>query len=84
MWNDSAECFGGGFPMMMFGGILMFVFWGLVIWLIVVAIRKLSSKDKSSQTDNAIELLRERYSRGEIETEEYRQRLQELTDTGKI
>ncbi|GLO68430.1 SHOCT domain-containing protein [Oceanobacillus kimchii] len=84
MWNDGAECFGGGFPLMMFGGIFMFVFWGLVIWLIVVAIRKLSSKDKSSQTDNAIELLRQRYSRGEIETEEYRQRLQELTDTDKI
>jgi len=83
MWNDGADCFGGGFPMM-FGGVFMFIFWGLVIWLIVVAIRKLSSKDKPSEADNAVELLRQRYSRGEIDTEEYRQRLQELTDTDKI
>ncbi|RBP05351.1 putative membrane protein [Rossellomorea aquimaris] len=70
--------------MMMFGGIFMLIFWGLVIWLIVLAIRKLSSGDKSSQTVNAVEVLRQRYSRGEIDTEDYRQRLHELTDTDKI
>lgn len=84
MWNNGAECLGGGFPMMMFGGIFMLIFWGLVIWLIVLAIRKLSSGDKSSQTVNAVEVLRQRYSRGEIDTEDYRQRLHELTDTDKI
>ncbi|WP_142675568.1 SHOCT domain-containing protein [Rossellomorea aquimaris] len=62
----------------------MLIFWGLVIWLIVLAIRKLSSGDKSSQTVNAVEVLRQRYSRGEIDTEDYRQRLHELTDTDKI
>ncbi|MDC3411972.1 SHOCT domain-containing protein [Aquibacillus sp. 3ASR75-11] len=80
MWNNGTECLGGGFPMMMVGGIFMLVFWGLVIWLIVLAIQKLSSenKDKSNQTDKAVEILRQRYSRGEIDTEEYRQRLHEL------
>ncbi len=68
----------------MFGGFFMLLFWGLVIWFIIDAIRKLSSGNKSSQTDNAVELLRKRYSRGEIDTEEYRQRLQELKDTDKI
>ncbi|WP_067728719.1 SHOCT domain-containing protein [Oceanobacillus damuensis] len=80
MWNNGAECFGGGFPMMIFGGIFMLVFWGLIIWLIVLVTRKLSSRNKSSQTDKAVELLRQRYSRGEIDTEEYRQRLHELTE----
>ncbi|MED4041060.1 hypothetical protein [Niallia taxi] len=80
MWNNGTECLGGGFPMMMFGGVFMLVFWGLVIWLIVLAIRKLSSGDKSSQTDKAVEILKQRYSLGEIDTEEYRQRLHELTD----
>ena len=84
MWNNGTECLGGGFPMMMFGGIFMLVFWGLVIWLIVLAIQKLSSGGKSSQTDNAVNVLRQRYSRGEIDTEEYRQRLHELTDSNKI
>jgi putative membrane protein len=80
MWNNGAECLGGGFPMMMFGGIFMLVFWGLVIWLIVLAIRKLSPGGKSSQTDKAVDLLKQRYSRGEISTEEYRERLHELTN----
>lgn len=80
MWNYGSECFGGGFPMMMFGGIFMLVFWGLIIWFIVFVVRKLSSRNKSGQTDEAVEILRQRYSRGEIDTEEYRQRLHELTD----
>lgn len=84
MWNNGSECLGGGFPMMMFGGIFMLVFWGLVIGLIVLAIRKLSLGGKSNQTDNAVNILRQRYSRDEIDTEEYRQRLHELTDTNKI
>jgi putative membrane protein len=85
MWNNGTECLGGGFPMMMAGGIFMLVFWGLVIWLIVLAIRKLSTGgstgDKSIQTDKAVDVLRQRYSRGEISTEEYRERLHELTET---
>ncbi|WP_407270655.1 SHOCT domain-containing protein [Radiobacillus sp. PE A8.2] len=84
MWNNGTECLGGGFPMMMFGGVFMLVFWGLVIWLIVLAIQKLSQGGKSSQIDNAVNILRQRYSRGEIETDEYRQRLHELMDTDKI
>ena len=84
MWNKGAECLGGGFPMMMFGGVFMLIFWGLFIWLIVLAIRKLSSDDKSSKTDNAVEVLRQRYSRGEIDTEEYKQRLHELTGKDRI
>ncbi|MDC3418691.1 SHOCT domain-containing protein [Aquibacillus salsiterrae] len=84
MWNNGAECLGGGFPMMMFGGIFMLIFWGLVIWLIVLAIRKLSSGSKSNQIDNAVNLLRQRYSRGEIDTEEYRKRLNELRETNEI
>ncbi|MDC3415158.1 SHOCT domain-containing protein [Terrihalobacillus insolitus] len=87
MWNNGTEIFGGVFPMMMVGGIFMIVFWGLVIWLIILAIQRLSAgnNNKSSQTDDkAVEVLRQRYSRGEIDTEEYRQRLHELTNSDKI
>lgn len=80
MWNNGAECLGGGFPMMMFGGIFMLVFWGLVIWLIVYSIRKWSPNDKTTHSDKAVDLLRQRFSRGEISTEEYRERLHELTE----
>ncbi|MDC3424355.1 SHOCT domain-containing protein [Aquibacillus sp. 3ASR75-11] len=84
MWNNGTGFLGGGFPMMMFGGIFMLVFFGLVIWLIVLAVQKFSTGSKSNQTDNAVDVLRQRYSGGEIETEEYRQRLNELMDSNKI
>lgn len=83
MWNNGANCFGGGFPIMMIGGIMMILFCGLLIWLLFYAIRKWSSNDKVSNSANAVDLLRQRYSRGEINTEEYRERLKELTDTAK-
>ncbi len=81
MWNNGANCFGGGFPMMMGGWLMMILFWGLVIWLILYAIRKWSPNHKENH--NAVDLLRQRYSRGEIDTEEYRERLKELTNTTK-
>lgn len=71
------------FSMMMFGGIFMLVFWGLVIWFIILAIRKLSQSNHSNQSDHAIDILRQRYSKGEIDKEEYRQRLNELKDTNR-
>lgn len=83
MWNHGTDCFGGGFNMMMFGGVFMLVFWGLVIWLIILAIRKLSQSNKADHAGNAVDLLRQRYARGEIDTEEYKQRLNELKDTSK-
>ncbi|WP_170006064.1 SHOCT domain-containing protein [Bacillus fonticola] len=81
MWNNGADCLGGGFPMMFGGGLLMLLFWGLIIWLVIYAIRKWSPTDRSNSSDKAVEILKQRYSRGEIDTEEYRQRLRELTDT---
>lgn len=81
MMGNGYGCFGSGFPMMMGGGMwMMILFWGLIIWLIIYAIRKWSPNDKSNQTDKAIDILRERYSMGEISKEEFRERLEELTD----
>lgn len=73
MWSNGTGCFGGGLPMM----IGMLLFWGLVIGLIVYVVRK-SSTTGSNGHHNAVNLLKNRYSMGEISTEEYRERLQEL------
>lgn len=79
--NNGMDCLEGGFPMMMFGGIFMLLFLGLIIWLVVYAIGKGSpNQNKSSLSNNAIDILKQRYSRGEIDTEEYKERLRELTD----
>jgi putative membrane protein len=53
-------------------GVAMFVFWGLVAWLVVRLVRE---RDKQSLvTHGAREILDERYARGEIEDDEYRRR----------
>ncbi|MDY0410234.1 SHOCT domain-containing protein [Virgibacillus soli] len=79
MWHHGGN-WDGFFPMMFGGGIMMIVFWGLVIWLIVYLVRR-SSNEKPYPKDQAIDILRQRYSRGEISTEEYRERLAELKDS---
>ena len=64
-----------------FGWISMFLVWGLVILGIVALIKWLmpqSPGDKSSRGKTALEILQERYARGEIERDEYEQKKQDL------
>lgn len=82
MWNNGGNFFEGGFPMMM-GGLMMIVFWGVIIWLLFHTFGKSSPNGKVNNSPDAVELLRQRYSRGEINAEEYRERLKELKDTAK-
>jgi len=51
--------------------IVMLVFWGLVIAALVVGIRWLVSQGQRSGPDRALEVLRERYARGEITREQF-------------
>lgn len=68
---------GGGYGM--FGGLMMMVvFWGLVIGLIVLFVRRFSNRSDTSPQPNALDILRERYARGEIDEEEYEQRKAKL------
>lgn len=46
--------------------VMMLVFWGLVIAGIVLAIRWLAGPGERSRSDRAVDILRERYARGEI------------------
>ena len=71
----------GGFGGMWFMPILMIVFWGLVIWGIVALVRGAGSSGhtgSSSQTDSALEILKKRYARGEINKQEYEERKKDL------
>ncbi len=77
------------------GIILMVVFWVLVIVLIVLGIRWLIRSDRSSRLsggsgaypgagggpDDPLEILRQRYARGEIDDEEFERRKKTLTGT---
>lgn len=79
-----------GWGWMIFGSLMMLVFWGGLIALIVLAVRGLTSSGKredrppqppvhSEQT--ALDILKIRYARGEISTEEYEEMRRRLLES---
>ena len=58
--------------------LMMLVFWGLVIAGIVLAIRWLATQGRERRPDSALETLRERYARGEINREEFEAKKRDL------
>lgn len=75
--------FMGGSGMGGFGGIFMFVFWGLVLvgaLFLVKAFLQSSGMDRDKQLSNpsALETLRDRYARGEIDKIEFEQKKLDL------
>jgi len=71
MWNS-----GWGWGGMMGGGLGMVLFWALIILLIVLAVRGLGSRrDFPSPSEKTpLQILQERYARGEIDKQEYDER----------
>jgi putative membrane protein len=63
-----------GFGMM----IMMILFWALIIVAVVVGIRWLVGQGKDSRSDSALEILRQRYARGEINKEEFESKRKDL------
>lgn len=60
---------------------LMLLFWAAIILLVIWAVRKLFPRQELSGHDRALETLRQRYARGEINAAEYEQaraRLEEI------
>jgi putative membrane protein len=69
---------------MMGGGLGMVLFWGLIILLVVLAVRGFggfgSRRDSAPLEEKTpLQLLQERYARGEIDKEEYEERRRTLT-----
>ncbi len=75
-----------GWGWMIFGSLMMIAFWGGLIALIVLAVRGLTGsgrRDSAPQPPaqiepTALEILKIRYARGEITSEEYEQMRQTL------
>ena len=74
---------GMGFGHGLFGILWMIVFWGGLIALIVFAVRYFArSSDRTGSAksdDRAIDLLRERFARGEIDRDEFDDRMSRLS-----
>lgn len=64
----------GGLLMML----MMLVFWGAVIAAIVAGIRWFMDQGHGRAADSAMEILRQRYARGEINREEFEQKKRDL------
>jgi len=80
MWGwDHMGGYGYG---MGFGWIFMLLFWVILIIIAVVAVKALAfpsdSNRKKQSGDRAIELLRERFARGEIGKEEFEEKRRTL------
>ena len=59
------------------GGIMMILFWFGLVWLIVWIVREVSDK-KTNHDSKALEILKERYAKGEISKEEFETKKKDL------
>ena len=66
-----------------FGGFMMVFFWALIIIGTIIAVRSLTAGQLSTSSlknRDPLEILKKRYARGEIDTEEYASRRNALRD----
>jgi len=87
MWGYDGYGFGGGLM-----GIGMLLFWGLIIVGVVMLVRGWSQTPRSGASEisplerTALDILRERYARGEIDKSEFEEKRNDLASsaaTGK-
>ena len=63
-----------------FGGEFMWVFWLLIIFVVVLLIKANSNENDSNERgESPLEILENRYVRGEIDEREFRLRQKELS-----
>ena len=60
------------------GGPVMWVVWILLVIVIVGVVRAMTNMSSSDDRPTPMEILEQRYARGEIDDEEYRHRRREL------
>jgi putative membrane protein len=58
--------------------LMMLVFWGVVVAGIIVAIRWLAGQTHPLRSDRALDIVRERYARGEIGKDEFEAKKRDL------
>lgn len=78
MWDG-----GWGWGHMIFGSVMMIAFWGGIILLVVLAVRWLSATGGHAPGPggrSAVDILRERFARGEIDKAEFEERRRVLGD----
>ncbi|GAB4282973.1 MAG: hypothetical protein Kow0080_36950 [Candidatus Promineifilaceae bacterium] len=83
MWMGQ-HMYGLGWSGWLLGGLMMLLFWGGLIAVIFFIARAFSGNGRSSQqspassSQSALDILKQRYARGEISKEEFEQIRQDL------
>jgi len=67
-----------GWGGMAFGGLMMILWFALIIAVIVVLVRWISGSSGRKSGPSALDILQQRYARGEIDTTELEERSQQL------
>lgn len=75
-WGWHYNMMGGGWGIFMF--VFMLIFLGLAIAGIVVLVRYLSPHSRSKSSEDALEILKRRYARGEIQKAEFEEKRKDL------
>ncbi len=74
-----------GWGHMLSGGLMMILFWGGIILVIVFAVRALGggsshSTSPATSRNKALDIVQERFARGEIDKDEFEERKRLLSD----
>ena len=63
---------------MLAGALWTLLFWGIIIWLVVWGIRRLTGDRQETREEDPLEVARLRLARGEITREEYEELVEAL------
>ncbi len=78
MMDGGNMMMGWGWGGMVFGGIMMLLWFALIVALIVFLFRWISGTSRRNSNQDALNILKQRYAHGEIDASELEERSQQL------